>query len=300
MSHGKNDMIVEAKVLHDLQKGSYEELLQSLDRAVIENQDLFGDDAVLFASHLDRVIVINEGGQFFSANYTNRDGVIRFGKVDELDVNAVTEESIVASAVDNFFEGESLAEGLKGLMDLRQGIDESPIAKTRESLSRLFGGGRLWRRYVDEHSERVSNFAWDADYGSLKIDVRPIFSDRGSDVIEDEQEVMSALINLERRLVESLNKTTEIYKAYQEETKDLRSDEADQVLSRFESFASDYIDHLTEVSNFASNAVRRGRDGNVSCAAITHDEIAARFKELELGGRFVRKVSSQFLQQQSA
>jgi hypothetical protein len=302
MGQSKN-MIIEAKVLYKLQRGSYEELLQALDQAVSENQEMFGDsEAVLFASHVGSIVVMNEDGGFFSVKYANKDGVVLLKESKALDVGTVSENEIASSGIDQFFDGKSLAESLRDLVNIREiEASDSAVSRVRDALSKLFAGGQIWRKHVEEHKQRIGAFAWDADYGSVKIDVRPVFGDiaDGSETEFTEDlrgEILTELLSLERRLYESLARTKDAFEAYYGQTSGMHDEETGETLVRFEGFASDYIDHLTEVTDFVSSSVCRGEGGEIVCAAIVYDEVALRFKELELGGRFIRKVSAQFVQ----
>jgi hypothetical protein len=287
----KKDMIVEAKVLHDLQLGSYEELLQSLDRAVAES-DMFGDEAVLFSSYSSRVVVMNEDGEFFSARYKNRDGVVVFKGIESLDVSVISEDDVVRGGVDSFLDGSSLSDSLRSLINLRNEDADSLVDRTRHALDKLFAGGKVWRKYIEENKELIGSFSWDASYGSLKVNMRPMF---GLDEGGDREDVTEALVALEGRLATVLVETNNAFQKYVE-VSNVRDEGSDEVMSRFESFAGDYIDYLGDVNGFLSRAVVESHDGCVTCSSIVYDEIFKRFRELDLGGRFVRKVSAQFTQ----
>ena len=82
---------------------------------------------------------------------------------------------------------------------------------------------------------------------------------------------------------------------YQIKTNDVVDEDAAQHLSQFEEFYSDYISYLEEVSGRVSRAIGEARNGGcVLCAAIVHDEVAGRYKDMNLAARFVRKVSDSF------
>ena len=300
MSVRKNAVIVEAKVLNELQRGSYEELLQSLDALVNENKNLFGDrESALFASYQSHMIVMNEDGKFFRAAFSNNDGIVSFGSIIPIDVTVLSENSVVSQGVDTFLEGGSLADGLRGAVSISAGHDKSLMQQTHDELNRLFSGGQIWRSYVSEHKDRVQSFSWDADYGALDLGIEPMYAGllEGDDADnEDRKSVIASLLHLERRLSECLSGVESAYGKYQESTTGTRDDETDEILSKFESFAFDYIEHLVCVSKFVSGAITEGKEGCILCTALVHDEIANRFQELELGGRFVRKVSAQLMQ----
>ena len=114
MSHKNNSLLVEVKVLQELQRGSYEELLQEVDRLVSESTDLFGGDAVLFSTYKDHAIVVNEGGEFYRAWFTSDDGIYRFGDVDKIGVNTISESDVFSGGVESFFNGGSLMGGFLG------------------------------------------------------------------------------------------------------------------------------------------------------------------------------------------
>jgi len=285
-----------------LQKGSYEELLQSLDREVSENQHLFGeDDAVLFATHADHVVVLNEGGAFFKVPFTRKDGLVKLGKPTAIPVRTLSESQIVSDGVNSFFSDGSLADSLRSIINLRKEAATSPLEKVETELAEIFSGGQIWRKKVSESASDIAPFAWDANLGSLKINVRPVFADliegdEPPDGDEIREDVVKALLSLEGRLSATLSKTRGAFEKYQECTQEPRDEEADSTMSQFDSFAGDYLEHVSEISKYVASTLREGREGCIACMAFVHDEIAKRFKELELGSRFIRKVSGQFQQ----
>lgn len=292
-------IIIESKVLHGLQVGSYEELLTSLDEAISneKNQAMFGENAILFATYPKHVVVVNESGKFFSVDYENKNGVVKIGPAKKIDVSVLSESDVLSRAVDNFADGKSLKESLRSLVGNCAKCN-SPLQLVQEAIMVLFSGGRIFRSYLDEHKDTIGQFSWDADYGKLDLGVNPKFSVVYSDEISESsieahrKSVTENLIALEGRLQRKVVEVSEAFDEFQHRTVGTRDEEVDAMLSKFESFAGDYIDYLTEVANFVSNTIRRSEC--VACAAFVHDEVARRFSEIELGGRFVRKVATEF------
>jgi len=210
----------------------------------------------------------------------------------------LSESDVVTKGVEGFFQGGSLSEGLRGVINLRKSHKESLLEKTQQALSVLLSGGKVWRDRLAQNKENISSFAWDAEFGDLKIDM-PVFGemleadDVGDDILK---QVIEGLMVLEQRLFRRLNQVKIAYEDYQQQTLDMRDDERDEVMSQFESFTSDYIDHLSEIANFVSEAVLESHGNCVDCSVLVHDEVAKVYKELELGGRFVRKIAAQFKQ----
>ena len=298
MSHKRHKAVfVEAKVLGQLQDGSYEEILSTLDRAVAENQGAFGGESVLFATYPDRVIVLNEDGIFHSANYVIDDGIVRLGKPKRISVETLSEDDVVSRGVDAFTEGTMLADSMRGLMSLHPALTSSPLEQVRESLGQLFSRGRIWKKVIHEHKLQIGEYAWDADYGNLELTIRPLFGElfeEDDDEIDDgvRDVVVENLISLEGRLGEMLSRVHESHDSLTSSNTEMRDEDDDAILSQFDSYATDYMEHLGEVVESVSAAIRMVRDGGcVLCGAKVHDEIALRYRDFDLGGRFVRKVA---------
>jgi hypothetical protein len=295
-------MFVEAKVLEKLQEGSFEEILSLLDRAVAESDGMFGGDAVLFSTYPGSVIVLSEDGSFYSVNYVLNDGVVKFRNARKIDVAVLSEDDIVSRGVDSFSDKGTLAESLRSMMSLRNMGASSPLGQVSEDLGRLFSRGRLWKKVVHEHRQRIGQFAWDADYGKLEVSIRPLFAQflENGDVDEDEDirgDVLESLSVLEGKIGEMLSRVQDSYESLVTGNVQMRSEEDDSVRSQFESFASDYIDHMGDVMETVSGAISEMRDtGCVLCGAKVYDEVARRYRDFDLGGRFVRKVSEAFIQ----
>jgi len=294
-------IIVESKVLHGLQVGSYEELLTNLDEAISDekSQAMLGASAVLFATYPKHVIVINEEGKFFSVDYENKDGIVKIGAAKKIDVAVLSEDDVISRAVDNFADGKSLKDSLRKLVEGCAKCD-SPLEEIQRVVGALFSRGRIFRSYLSEHYDVIGQFAWDADYGKLGMEIDPKFSDLYSDEISESEielhrkEVIDDLVSVEGRLQKKVAEVSEAFEEFQNRTIEPRGEELDGMLSKFESFSADYIDYLTEVADFVSDTVRKSNEGCVACAAFVHDEVARRFREVELGGRFIRKVATEF------
>lgn len=291
----RKGLVVEARAIKDLRHGSFEDLIADMDRSVFESSQ-FGDNPVLFSTHSDHIVVLNEDGIFFSAKYGVKDEKILLSNVQQIEINVMTEDELVNNGIDKFYDSSSLLQNLRMLVDMR--LDES-VDRARGDLNVLFSHGEIWRKYVRENEDQIGAYAWDAGLGSLDLGVSQKFEDIcGGEVADDDlesrrEEVLDSLVGLESRLHRRYLKAKEAFEEFHRST-DMRDPEADEVLSRFEAFAENYLDHLLEMSNYASKAVVEGRDGCVVCSAMIHDSFAKHFRDIELGGRFVQKVSSEF------
>jgi hypothetical protein len=295
------ELLIEAKVLEKMQGGSYEERLSMLDKAVNENSGMFGDgDSVLFSTFDDKVTVVNESGTFYSAGYKIRDGAVKFSAPTVMDVDVLSEENLPAKAVDDFFESGSVSSKLRGLVQMHKPVEPGLLGEAQSELDVLFSGGKLWKRIMEEHKDKISGYGWDVKYGKLDVGVHPAFLEvltgDDSEISEDiADEIQMGLTDLEVRLLDQLNSVTEAVEIYQVKTSGMTGDEAGQVLSQFEGFASDYIEYLEAVSGRVSRAISEMNDGGCAlCAALVHDEVAQRYKDMDLAGRFVRKISDSF------
>jgi hypothetical protein len=300
MSCKSSEVIIEAKILTALQHGSYEELLTTVDQAVSESVELFGDDAMLYATYSGRVVVANGNGQFFESQYKIADGnVVSFSDVQELNIRSSAQE-MTSRAVQGFYEGQSL--GLLGLTNVLGYSGSDPVQEAQANYDRLFSGGGLWRKHLADNKEVISRYGWDADYGTLEAFIEPLFGDvyrEGSNADSEEyrESVNQNLSSLEMRLAKMLNLAKQAFERYRKKIDIAHDEESDGVLSQFEAFAEDYMAHLAEVGAAISEAVANGREGCVACSALAYDEVAKRMKNLELGRRFICKIEKEFARQ---
>ena len=290
-----NEVIIEEKVLSELRDGSLEQTISLVEEAVRES-DKFGNSPNPFSTHEKKVIVYNEDNEFFSARYYIEDGgIVKLSHVKPLDVGALKKEDVASRGVDGFMEGISLRESLLGLVQIIGQEAPVPLADMEVKVDRLFAGGGIWRKHLGENKDKIAAFGWDADYGDLKVENEPLFTNSTKEELEEGRpELIAALARLEKRLANVQAKTSESFKKYQGKTQSPHDPNDSNVLVQFESFCQDYLSHSAKVLELVSEAIRDSGEGCVECSAFVHDQVIMRMRELELGGRFIQKVSAEF------
>ena len=244
-------------------------------------------------------------GKFIGAKYEIRDGnLVRFMETKELAVPVIDPESMtddmVKKAVDNFFENGDIGESMMGIISVMPS-KKSPVDQIQDKIDNLFAGGNLWRKQIEQNKEKSVAHGWDYGLG-VPMNIKPKFENVceglvNDDELEDfEEETEGALRDIESKFMDMYEAVLVSYQNYKGATaglknKDGKETEEDRVLSNFEAFSEDYLDHLKEVVEFISESVKE--TGCVVCRAIVHDAIAHRARELELAGRLIRKVSAQ-------
>jgi len=291
--------MVRANVLAQLASGSLEERMTAVDRALEEQ---FEDQVALIATFQDRAIYLTENGDFVSIKYVlGKDGVVRFMQSESLSVPMIDGDDISGDVVSGYLRDGSLTEGLREVVMASLRSNKSPFERTKEATGVLFSGGSLWRKQVNENREKYAKMVFDGSMGSTKLDTRPMFGSVYSENTTEEEleghrgDVMKALAQIEGRLTRLSVQTEEEFEKYQQKAGGNRDGDADQILSRFEGFARDYLDHLSTVGGFVSENIRGGKSGCVACAAYVHDEVARRMQDLELGGRLIQRLAAEFV-----
>lgn len=291
-------LMIESKVLSHLSKGSYEERISAIETAIECNSELFEGVGSLVATYPGKVVVLNEFGEFYSAQYNMyEDNAVRFSNAEKMDVPLQTTKGLQESAIEDFFEGGSLVTSMVSLLGVPRNEEQAPIQIVQNELETLFDGGGVWRMYVAENREKFSRLAFDPKYGSPMIDVEPKFQDiyEGSEEAMEERrgEVLTALNKLEGRLSRLFTVTSESFTKFKKATDGNRDQEADQLLSQYESFSDDYLEHLGRVGGYVSESIGKGKSGCVACSALVYDHVVQKATELELGGRLIQKVSTE-------
>lgn len=290
--------MIRVSVLAELAKGSLEERMTAVDRALEEK---LGDSAVLVATFQDKAVYLTEDGEFVSIAYAFGKNGVRFMQAESLSVPTVERGDIAGDVLATYLKDGSLTEGLREVLMASFRSNKSPFERTKEAIGVLFSGGSMWRKQVSENKEKYAKMVFDGSMGATRLDSKPMFEKlHNGETHEDElpehrQEVLVALAQIEGRLSRLQVQTEEAFEKYQQKAGGARDGDADQTLSRFEGFARDYLDHLSEVGGFVSESIRDGKTGCVACAAMVHDEVAKRAADLELGGRLIQRLAVDFL-----
>jgi len=302
MKRSQNQLMFEEKALQELVANSYEDVMTRVNNAIAEREDFFGSNATLLATYSKHAIVVNESGTIFSVGYSTSGGYVELGEKKELDIPVVTTDSLAKKAVDSFFGGDSLSEGIKGLVVTSLIQRQAPLEELRTKLNSLFSSGMLWRGFVRDNPTKMAQFAFDPAYGSPKIESKVKFEDLYDGLTEDDEleghrgEVTEALSDIAERLDRLVTSVKQAFKKYKSNLVSDKDKEESAVLGHFESFSDDYIKDLERVSDFVSESVHKSETDCVACLAFVHDEVSKRVIELELGERLIRKVSARFAQ----
>lgn len=291
LNHG---FIVEESVLRDLQRGSLEESLTLIDSALSEYGDkVCGVPVVPFATYKDRVVVLSEDGQFFNVKYRFEDSEIVFFDASSLKVDVMSEEDVTSRAVDDFYSGD-LGKALRGLVEMRSGIDLPPVVMMERRLGSLFGAQRHWQRYLSSHRERFASYVgegaerMDSEFAALHNGTL-----REEDLEQHRREVMESLLGMEKKFSALLGSTEEAIKQFHRSSDAISRGDDVETMAQYEAFSSDYLDHLSDVCDLISETVAKD-NGCVACAALVHDQLAQRFEDFWISGQFVRKVAEAY------
>lgn len=278
--------------------GSLEERVCLVHDAVI-NEDLWNGNAVPFATFEDRVIVMNDEGKFFDTVYDVKDGLVKFGSVKLLSMEEIPASEAVSGLVEDVMDAmgdeKVLKESISGLVSMASG--RSKVEETKSELKRLFSGGGVWRKMLEDNRDVYTKYGWDYRFGKpimLKPRFEDIYEIDEVGLEEHRNRVMAGLKKVETHLGDFLDRASRNSRSVSRKTVGIRNEEDDKILSQIDSFSSDYVKHLAEIKQYVNSAARKAESGCVLCAAIIHDEIAKRFNNLELGERVIRKVSAQF------
>jgi len=273
--------------------------------ALEEASDSFGGSVAVVATFPSKVTVVNESGIFYSVGYSiDNTERVSFDDIEEMNVPLITEKDVRKKALGSFFDGsgDELKEAVGGMMlDLfaKDKTPKTPLEKVTEQMVHLFDEGSAWRSYVEDNREVLTRIAFDTSLGSPRIDTKPCFEEILDGSMEGDlegfrEDVSIALSKLEGRVVRLYESTVDCINEYKEVASGESDQEAAQLLGRFDDFCSDYLEHLGKVGGFVSESISKNRSGCVMCGALVHDEIAKRVVDLELGGRLIRKVSTDF------
>ena len=300
MSHEKKAMFVEAKVLEERYRGSYEERLQLVEHSINENRDMFGEGEVaLLATYSAHVDIVNESGDFFTVRYDFNHGDVKLGEPTPLDIDVVVESDIATKGVTEFFENGSIAEGLRGCLDMATTTLNqealSPMVKAERRLSFLFSENHEWVKILRSKADQLSSMLEGEDYGGVELDIHPVFEGMTEELNEDWRDIVTEeLVNVERRCRELLTKLDNLFEDYKEVSPGVMlKDEMAMRVLMFEGFTFDYLDNMWGIVNYISETIKESKQGCVACAAMIHDEIAKKSKEIGLGAKFVHAVLSQ-------
>lgn len=301
MSVPKSDPLIRTSLLEEFTLGSYEEHLSLLASAV-EESDTFGEDAIIVSTFPDRVVVVNESGEFFDSRYKiGANNSVRFSRTEKVDVPLMEDGDLSGEALQSFFSGKSMVESMRHMLRSSFTRERTPLEMMEEGIKVLFSKGDFWRTYVRENREAVTKVAFHPSLGSPSIETKPKFGNLYREGVDDatlescRSDVLAALAKVENRLSRLHAKTTDVYEEYQRIASGMRNEEAAQVLGRYEAFTEDYLEHLAKVGGFVSESIRAGREGCVACSALVHDEVAAQITEIELGGRLAQRVAAELV-----
>jgi hypothetical protein len=283
-------IIVEAAALRAIASGSLEERLQQVFDVVDEHgESFFGGPARLFATHTNRVTVYVEDQGFFSSEYKIQDGkAVLVGIVRQERVLTVNEDMLAKRAVNDFFNSGTFSPAIVSLISATSGVNDDATKTRIDSLV----GESVWRSYVlGGDVDGLRGFLADDDLFEVSDKVSKRFCSPSSDI--NVSNLVASLTDMSRRIAKMTSCALEKVDFYQGSTGKTRTEEEDNILSKFDSIAGSFLENIDGIADIISDAIRRAKDGDVKGAAAIHDGIAKDFKNIHLGHRFVSKMAAQ-------
>jgi len=286
-------MLIESKVLSELQRGSFEDKLMTVSKAVRQG-NVFGEEVVLFATYDDKVIVANDKGEFLESEYSIKEGIVSFRRVKPVLVESVSTDRVVSGGVDGFYSGGGLTESMRSLVALSGDEQSSLLEDVSVELKKVFSGGGVWKRYLNENRGMINKYVWDVSYAMDKYSKGKMFFDALSSLEEDKdylRDELSRMLEKESKALRArLNKMLSFAEASYERFRSGSVNIEEDFRAGFESFASDYVQYLKSVVRVISESIIE-HDEECLCMAKVHDEVSSRLFDMALAGRFVQKIS---------
>lgn len=299
---------VSSSVLAEMTKGSYERVLDALNRAVQRDRALFaksfGEAVKPVATFRGRAIVSTTTGNFFRVEWKDSDdGEIRFTKVEEIkDVPVRSYNEVVEDVIGKIAKG--ILDGRQD--DVRQTIKESMGILTYagvsdpSDLARLMrenlAAPRMWKRYVEAKAEDIRNVLGIAESAitPAKAKYRHIWEGEGDadagrflDVVREDANAL--LVRLDSLCTEARKS----YDEYVKQRQTFRPVDEDTTPMQFEMVSEDFFTDSESVRDTTINLIH---SSNARAMAEAHDAISENIHRFELAARFVKAMAENLMQ----
>lgn len=270
-------MMLRESDLQGLMSGSYEERLTRLSEAVTSK---FGDRAVLVSTFVDNIVVLNENSLMRASYRIGKD--VTFDDIASIGLGS--ERDIVREGMDSFLGGGSIRNALTDLVSHGVATHVSPYAKVKREMQKLMGEGAIWRERVAENRTSILRDISDRPFLSSSV-----FCKFGDGLLESGYDLaIEEATDLEGKVASLLATARESLSHYRNEAS---GHDVKEAMMHFESFATDYIEHLEGILGIVSRVIEEGR---ADCAAFVHDSVAEAFEDMEIGSRMIQHISNEF------
>lgn len=306
------EKLVDADFIARLTQGSYEVAIGSVDRAVMENAELFGvqDGSSLrtLATYAEHAIVANVDGDFFRAKWSvNEEGGIVISEVEGLDVPMyepasmgaqVREESkrivglIVAGKI------EEASEGMGGLYRLVKG----GVRLTAEGVEDLYIKQDFaeddWYKATLANEKAMRSFLGTE---ALRLDVpKPQFESivgpkaQESDSADKYRGAVKAALSKLRERFDAMRRSLALAREVNTSGYKVRGAGDGMAVSDYVDFVGGLGEAIDAAIAILSDAEVVSEDGCVKCVARVHDGIASQAYEWALASAFAEKLARRF------
>lgn len=306
--------MVPVDVLRELARGSFEHLSVRLDDTITENKHMFVGkrevDVTRVATFPSYVLVGSEDGTYYKAKYEDKDGRIKLGLPEKLDVPVVESSNaddyvrqFALSAVDAILAGnlQESREQLMAIVKLEESVETGAESLTDIVINHVNNAGRMWRTTYNEQKEaikaEIAEVAESISRRSLDTKYTPLYD--GSipeEKFESYRDAVTMDLGVVADRMEQVQTAAETaFLPFSESIANVtRTTEDDQVLQQFDSFANDYFEDLQEAREHLAFALKN--EECVMCLGQIHDALAESLTDYEIAGTFVEYMAKRFVE----
>lgn len=284
-----------------LSVGSFEHLIARIEEAVrAEAVQLFGAkiESSVTATFQGYAIVLAEDGRFVRVKYEDKKGQIKILGHEPVKVESIAPDKLDSylnsesqKAVDAFLAGDVSAAmtRLKSLVPFVENKTAPQDDRMVDAMVAFYRSDRPWRRVFTEKADTIRRLVLDEvaaiHEDRLQVKFRPLYdgSVSGADLEKYRELVIENLQKIGERsgtLIEQVSVAVRDVKAKKLD---------DEAVVSLVAFGEDLIEDLNATRATVRGAAQRVR--KIDCLGKLHDTFAEDFRDRELAGRFVMKMS---------
>jgi hypothetical protein len=306
--------MVPARLIQELQRGSYEQIVDELSVTIAESYSRFGSDSPesvhLVASFPRHAIVATDEGKFFRAEIkdieNNKRAVV---KTESIDVPVLTDreqqkqfvEGAVSDAVMALLGGDedearTRVRELVRSADLIVGPD--PIDSISEALEGLSDSERTWRRVYFENQAGIHKFMWGSSGVSHRDSPKPKYQELYSGNRVEDASGYNQAISADLQVVsEGLSKIWDGFQSsyvdYSEQDGKFYPLAIAGVNESFQEFAGDFADELRVICSLVESASKDLNPDTIRARAVLFDHVARQYPAIEIASKLIQRTSAE-------
>lgn len=305
-----DDKLVPVEAIQRHAAGSYEHLSLRIDEAIqdarstiVGNSDCRVARIATFPSH---VFVGTDDGRYFRVRYENVNEGIHIHEAEQLDVPVVDKGALpdyvsrfALGVVDAILSGEGAKERVLDLYALKEAAESIYEDDLATIVDRLIKAARPWRRIFGEQKEAIRSQIADVFESISAQRVERKYFPLYDGTIPEEKfgsyknSVASDLTAVANRLEHVQKRAEGTYLPFVEALVKLpRTDEEQEVLGQFTTFADDYLEDLQVLRDHVAFALKN--EGCVMCLGQIHDALAEAITDYEIAGAFIERMAGRF------